>query len=78
MEFGLEKYTKTIFKIGKSVHSQNLKFDINNEIQELEQGTTYMYVPKNWWTWRYTTATNERKSEKEIHQEIKNDTEIRV
>jgi len=47
MEFGLEKYTKTIFKIGKSVHSQNLKFDINNEIQELEQGTTYMYVPKN-------------------------------
>jgi len=41
MEFGLEeytKYTKTVLKIGKSVLSQNLKFDINNERQELEQG----------------------------------------
>jgi hypothetical protein len=38
MEFGLEKYTKTTLKIGKSVHSQNLKFDINNEIPELEKG----------------------------------------
>jgi hypothetical protein len=38
MEFGLEEYTKTIVRTGKSVHSQNLKFDINNERQELEQG----------------------------------------
>jgi hypothetical protein len=38
MEFGLEKYTKTILKIGTSFNSQNLKFGINNEIQDLEQG----------------------------------------
>jgi len=38
MEFGLEKYSKTILMIRKKVHSQNLKFDINKEIQELEQG----------------------------------------
>ena len=38
MEFRLEEYTKTILKTGKSFHSQNVKFYINNEKQELEKG----------------------------------------
>jgi hypothetical protein len=44
MEFGLDKWAKTVFKKGKPVHSQNLVVDINREIQELEQGKTYKYL----------------------------------
>jgi len=44
MDFGLEKCAKFTFKKGKLIHSQNLKIDINREIQELEQGKTYKYL----------------------------------
>jgi len=44
MEFGLEKCSKVAFKRCKLVHSQNLVIVINREIQELEQGKTYMYL----------------------------------
>jgi hypothetical protein len=44
MEFGLEKCAKITFKRGKLISSQNLVIDNNREIQELEQGKTYMYV----------------------------------
>ena len=43
MEFGLDKFVKTVLKKGKLVHSQNLIPDIGREIQELEQGKTYKY-----------------------------------
>jgi hypothetical protein len=43
MEFGLDKCAKITFKRGKLTHSQNLVFDINRKIQELEQGKTYKY-----------------------------------
>ena len=44
MDFGLEKCAKFTFKKGKLIHSQNLKIDINREIQELEQGKAYKYL----------------------------------
>jgi hypothetical protein len=44
MVFGLEKCAKIKFKRGKLIQSQNLVFDINREIQELEQGKTYKYL----------------------------------
>ena len=42
MEFRLDKCTKTVFKNGKLVHSQNLMTDINREI--LEQGKACKYL----------------------------------
>jgi hypothetical protein len=33
MQFGLEKYAKMVLKKGKLVHSQNLIFDFNREIE---------------------------------------------
>jgi len=44
MDFGFEKYVKITFKRGKVIQWQNLVIDINREIQELEQGKTYMYL----------------------------------
>jgi hypothetical protein len=44
MEFGLEKCAKIVLKKGKLFHSQNLIFDINREIQEVEEGETYKYL----------------------------------
>jgi hypothetical protein len=46
MEFELEKCAKIAFKRGKLVHSQNLVFDINIEIQELEKGKN-VQVPRD-------------------------------
>ena len=43
MEFGLGKCAKIVLKRGKLVHSQNLIFNFNIEIQEFEQGETYKY-----------------------------------
>ena len=47
MEFGLEKCAKITFKRGKLTHLQNLVIDTNRKIQELEQGKTYKYVPRD-------------------------------
>ena len=47
MEFGLEKCAKITFKRGKLTHLQNLVIDTNREIQELEKGKTYKYVPRD-------------------------------
>jgi len=44
MEFVLDKCTEIVLKGGKLVHSQNLIRDITRDIQELEQGKTYMYL----------------------------------
>ena len=43
MEFGLEKCAKIVLKRGKLIHSQNLIFYFNIEIQEFEQEKTYKY-----------------------------------
>jgi hypothetical protein len=44
MEFGLDKCAKTVLKRRKLVHSQNLIFDFNTEIQELKQGKVCKYL----------------------------------
>jgi len=44
MEFGLDKCTEIVLKRGKLIHSQNVILDFTRDIQELEQGKTYMYL----------------------------------
>jgi hypothetical protein len=44
MEFGLEICAKIAFKRGKLTYLQNLVIDTNREIQELEQGKTFIYL----------------------------------
>jgi hypothetical protein len=44
LEFGLEKRKTFVLQTGKLVHSLNLIFHVNREIQELEQGKTYKYL----------------------------------
>jgi hypothetical protein len=70
MEFGLDKCAKAVLKRGKLDHSQNLILDFNQKIKELKQGKTYKYLG---------SEESEGKQHQQMeHQEIKNDTEIRV
>jgi len=57
IEFVLENCPKIALKRGQLVHSQNLMLVFNREIQDLEQGKTYMYL-----------GTEESE---DIHQQIK-------
>jgi hypothetical protein len=43
MDFGLDKCAQIALKRGKVVHSQNLIFNFNIEIQEFKQEKTYKY-----------------------------------
>jgi len=47
IELGLEKCAKIAFKRGKLVHLRNLVIDINKEIQELEEGKTYLGIEES-------------------------------
>ena len=77
MEFGLHKCAKIELKKVTLIHSENLVLDFNREIQELKQGKTHKYlgIEKNEGTKKSGT---ERQIEEGMHQEIKNDTEIRI
>jgi hypothetical protein len=44
MEFGLENCVKFLREKGNLIHSQNLIFIVKREIQQLEEGKTYMYL----------------------------------
>jgi hypothetical protein len=44
MKFGIDVYTKIVYKKGTLVLSRNLILDVRGEIQELEHGKTYMYL----------------------------------
>jgi hypothetical protein len=76
MEFGFDKCAKAVLKRAKLDHSQNLIHDFNREIKELKKGNTYRYLGTEESGGKQHQQMKER-FQKE-HQEIKNDTEIRV
>ena len=47
MEFGLEKCSKATFKKGKLTTNENIQFDLDPTIQQLEQEGTYKYLGMN-------------------------------